>query len=311
MSVTKQEREELSKLFEAVKDAASPMLGADPYHGGNYKQAWKEYDAACLALDAALTCEEPQSDTVKGFLSDQEREAIEVARDIFETDYSTAEDGQSDDLMRQHTLDILLRRDRGLCPVGHVAHDDGGTCPFCVPIEQVRAELAADGFDTQPLKDFVHGELAKLRRRPDPAASRGTPVSPLCEPLNGGGSPRNCQTGHAMRCARTDGVVCPEDSCDIDDGIYPKPQPVACQHRELLRECAGAIRVHGGEAFLLDRIATALAQPCAAQSDESARWTLIVNTIGQTSYEVSIERGFEYELRWDGVYRRRAGGGGV
>ena len=59
MSVTKQEREELSKLFEAVKDAASPMLGADPYHGGNYKQAWKEYDAACLALDATLTREEP------------------------------------------------------------------------------------------------------------------------------------------------------------------------------------------------------------------------------------------------------------
>ena len=209
MSVTKQEREELSKLFEAVKDAASPMLGADPYHGGNYKQAWKEYDAACLALDAALTREEPQREPAK----------------------------------------------------------------------------------------------------PDPAASRGTPVSPLCEPLNGGGSRKNCQTGYAMRCARTDGVVCPEDSCGIDDGIYPKPQPVACQHRELLRECAGAIRVRGGEAFLLDRIATALAQPCAAQGDESARWALIVNTIGQNSYEVSIERGFEYELRWDGVYRRRAGGG--
>ena len=55
--------------------------------------------------------------------------------------------------------------------------------------------------------------------------------------------------------------------------------------------------------------AAALAQPCAGQGDERARWALIVNTIGQNSYEVSIERGFEYELRWDGVYRRRAGGG--
>jgi len=36
---------------------------------------------------------------------------------------------------------------------------------------------------------------------------------------------KNCQTGRSDNClaSKADGVVCPEDSCDIDDGVRKQP----------------------------------------------------------------------------------------
>lgn len=92
--------------------------------------------------------------------------------------------------------------------------------------------------------------------------------------------------------------VCPPGT--LGSGALTATAP--CQHRELLRECAGAVRVRGGEAFLLDRIATALAQPCAAQGEE---WELeYEGPLIDYNSPLSI---LGRDVRR--VYRRRAGGG--
>lgn len=67
-----------------------------------------------------------------GFLTDQEREAVEVAIEVLDDQPSTAA-SETDDIVRRHTLDMLLKRDRGECPIGNTAHETGGPCFACPP----------------------------------------------------------------------------------------------------------------------------------------------------------------------------------
>lgn len=69
-----------------------------------------------------------------GFLTEQERRAIEEARDLFEAMYAAPGGNRAHDLINQHTLDMLLLRDSGRCPIGHVAHEEGGLCTSCGPV---------------------------------------------------------------------------------------------------------------------------------------------------------------------------------
>ena len=41
-----------------------------------------------------------------------------------------------------------------------------------------------------------------------------------------------------MHCARTDGIICPEDSCDIDDGIWSPPRLTAGALKSEIRAMA-------------------------------------------------------------------------
>lgn len=67
-----------------------------------------------------------------GFLTEQEREAIEQARELFDDMIGRPGCGTGE-IVNKHLLDMLLRRDRGECPVGNVAHETGAPCFACPP----------------------------------------------------------------------------------------------------------------------------------------------------------------------------------
>lgn len=91
---------------------------------------------------------------------------------------------------------------------------------------------------------------------------------------------------------------------DGGDGFNAQSEPAPCPHR-----CAscGALLGVGGKGHTTGCPALREREPalCAAPG-EAGEWALIVNSVGQVTYNVRLERGWTYELRADGVYRRRA-----
>lgn len=290
MSLTNEEREEIVGMLRGI---ASHLDICDP-------QAFACYEGQLEKAVAALTREEP--DVVQPGMwthaDDDGPMTIERIRKLLIAQAAReGDDGSSAWAERCHraadalavtqpTLCSACRgADRVHCPEEHAKANAEGVelCPLCMPIEQVRAELARDGIDTQPIKDYVHAKLAELRFGGERMEDRRKKLTaPIDQPIS--------------------------QAIDL--------APAACQCRELLQRWL--VEWQTGllpRRELIEDVRAALAQPCAAPGD--AEWELIeevrvtvTDSAGAILHERPAVHDFEPGDRVR-VYRRREKGGGA
>jgi hypothetical protein len=115
----------------------------------------------------------------------------------------------------------------------------------CYGEDEWYREMTADGVTfLVPLGEQEKGREA-LGFALDAIAAR---KARLAAPTSAATPEQHCQNGRGDICARRDGITCPADSCDIDDGIYKQPEAAHGEQGDglsILRGLADELRAAG------------------------------------------------------------------